>query len=118
MLFSTTTTTSSSSIESFPYRARVKGCLLISPFTPPKHHPTYTKGMSWATYITFAVAPYIPFNILGRLVKPIMARQTKTYEDAGRMVNMVFDRMSGEEKERLRGGRRRVGGRRERLGKR
>ncbi|KAJ8515991.1 hypothetical protein ONZ45_g6673 [Pleurotus djamor] len=87
--------------EVFVYRKRVKGCLLAAPLTPFKYHRDYSKKMPWSSYIMLGLAPYFPYDMMGRLMKTAMARQMRTYEGAQGMIGAIFDRMSDTEKTRL-----------------
>ncbi|TFK76054.1 alpha/beta-hydrolase [Pluteus cervinus] len=87
--------------EVFPFARQIAAMILLAPQSPPHRHADYAKCMSWQGY--FMAGPparYMPFNLLGRLVKVAIAGSFRSDKSAEAFVrNTVFDIFAEEEKE-------------------
>ncbi|KAG5643775.1 hypothetical protein DXG03_009654 [Asterophora parasitica] len=88
------------SFELFPFGRRVKGCIVLAPFSPFRYHTDYTKSMTLMNYI--GVGPpsqYIPFQLLQRTAVLGIRSKVKTQANAEIFLReLLFDKM--EEVER------------------
>ncbi|KAG1755561.1 Alpha/Beta hydrolase protein [Suillus lakei] len=87
--------------DKFPFGRCISGVLLMGAMTPFRYHKDYAKPMTWAHYFVPGPIGYnIPFNLLTRLVKFVLARKMTTIEGAEAMLReTVFDRMDQAERE-------------------
>lgn len=85
----------------FPLGSRIAALILLAPHSPPHRHAAYAKCMTWQGY--FMAGPparYIPFSLLGRLVKAALASTFKTTSSAEAFARAeLFDAMGNEERE-------------------
>jgi len=87
--------------DKFPFGHCVSGVLLMDPISPFRYHKDYAKCMTWSNYfMTGPVAYYMPFNLMVRLMKFVLARKVATVEGAEAFLReTLFDRMDQAERE-------------------
>jgi pimeloyl-ACP methyl ester carboxylesterase len=89
--------------DKFPFGRCIAGVLLMGALSPFRYHKDYAKCMTWGNYI--GVGPvrfYVPFNLIGRLVKSVLARQLATIEGAEKFLREnLFDKMDQAERDRF-----------------
>ncbi|KAJ8595298.1 alpha/beta-hydrolase [Rhizopogon salebrosus TDB-379] len=87
--------------DKFPFGRCIAGVLLMGAFSPFRYHKDYAKCMTWSSYIVIGpVGYYMPFNLMGRLVKFVLTRKGTTIEDAETSLREnLFDRMDQAERE-------------------
>ncbi|PPQ65225.1 hypothetical protein CVT26_000202 [Gymnopilus dilepis] len=81
----------------FPFGRSIKGCLLLSPFSPFRLHKEYAKAMTAQNYVALGPpSQYIPFNLLPRMSSLYMKSKLQTLEKA---VAFVRDEVFGSLRE-------------------
>ncbi|KAF8665627.1 hypothetical protein AX16_000082 [Volvariella volvacea WC 439] len=87
--------------EIFPYIQHLAVLILIAPHSPPHRHIDYAKHLSWQGYLMSGPpARYLPFNLLGYIVKAATSSSLKT--DQGSEVfarKTMFSIMKDDERE-------------------
>ncbi|KAG6855004.1 hypothetical protein C0991_005933 [Blastosporella zonata] len=88
------------SFDIFPQGRKVKGCLLLAPLSPFRHHKEYTKTMGLANYI--GVGPpsqWVPFRLVQRLAVGVIKRDMSTQTRAEVfMRGQLFGKMGAVER--------------------
>lgn len=87
--------------DKFPFGRCISGVLLLGALSPFRYHKDYAKHMTWTHYILPGpIGYYVPFNLIARLVKFVLARKLTTIEGAeASLRETVFDRMGQAERE-------------------
>lgn len=82
----------------FPPGRYLKGCLLLSPFSPFRWHEGYGKGLTWPNYI--GVGPptrFMPFRLFQRMAKFVLQGKLQTAEKAESFIRETLFNHMGEE---------------------
>lgn len=67
----------------FPFGKRIKGCLLLAPFSPFKLDRNYSKGMTWLVWLSIgAPARLVPFHLISRMLAIFFSLHLKNLDDA------------------------------------
>ncbi|KAG0709496.1 hypothetical protein DFH29DRAFT_884399, partial [Suillus ampliporus] len=67
--------------DKFPFGRCISDVLLYGIFSPFRYHKDYAKSMTWKYYIVAGPIPYyMPFNLVARVIKFLLARQRRTVE--------------------------------------
>ncbi|KAG0693154.1 hypothetical protein DFH29DRAFT_816652, partial [Suillus ampliporus] len=86
--------------DKFPFGRCISGMLLCGAFSPFRYHKDYTKSMTWKYYVVAGpFSRYMPFNLVGHVVKFLLARQRETVEVVEATLREHFDRMDPAERE-------------------
>lgn len=90
--------------NTFPLRRQVSAMVLLAPHSPPHCHQEYSTHLPWQSYLlTGPPSRFIPFNLLARLARWVLARQVKSEAMAERFLRrLLFSKMSEEEREQYR----------------
>ncbi|KAM0519038.1 hypothetical protein ACHAPE_004031 [Trichoderma viride] len=85
----------------FPFGRKIAACLLLSGFSPLKHHVGYAKKVNWHNW--FSIGPptrAIPFHLLQRLFKSAIGSKLQSLEGASAFLKQtIFNTMDLEEKQ-------------------
>lgn len=85
----------------FPLGRRIAGCLLLSGFSPLKHHVGYANKVNWHNW--FSIGPptrVIPFHLLQRLFKSAIGSKLQSLDGARAFLKQtIFNTMDLEEKQ-------------------
>lgn len=82
----------------FPAGRAIKGCVLISAFSPFRLHTGHAQGMSWPNYIALGPPSMLPFRLIQRVMRPALAPKMRNVEDARVFIaNNYFNNMSAKE---------------------
>ncbi|ETN44428.1 uncharacterized protein HMPREF1541_10609 [Cyphellophora europaea CBS 101466] len=86
--------------EAFPWGAKVRGLLLLAPFSPFRLHDGYAREMTWANWVGVGpLSVWVPGRVVPRLASWAvwwMVRDVASAE--GFMKGFVLGRMGGEER--------------------
>ncbi|KAL7922895.1 Alpha/Beta hydrolase protein [Trichoderma austrokoningii] len=85
----------------FPPGRKIAGCLLLSGFSPLKHHIGYASKVNWHNW--FSIGPptrVIPFRLLQRLFKTAIGSKLQTLDGARAFLRQtIFNTMDVDEKQ-------------------
>lgn len=86
----------------FPDGAKIKGCLLVSGFSPYKYDTDYAQSLTWTNWVAVGPPSMMPFRMLQRAMRPAIALKLRTVEDAKVMImNMLYSKLEAEERATL-----------------
>ncbi|KAL9487966.1 hypothetical protein ACSS6W_000243 [Trichoderma asperelloides] len=85
----------------FPFGRKIAACLLLSGFSPLKHHVGYAKKVNWHNW--FSIGPptrVVPFHLLQRLFKVAIGSKLHSLDGAREFLKQtLFNDMDIEEKQ-------------------
>lgn len=85
----------------FPFGRKIAGCLLLSGFSPLKHHVGYAKKVNWHNW--FSIGPptrVIPFHLLQWLFKTAIGSKLQSLDGARAFLKQtIFNAMDLDEKQ-------------------
>lgn len=74
----------------FPAGRAIRGCLLLAGFSPFRLHATYAQCLSWANYVAVGPPSTLPFRVLQRALRPVIAPKMRTIGDASAYLRTTF----------------------------
>ncbi|KAG0705532.1 Alpha/Beta hydrolase protein [Suillus ampliporus] len=86
--------------DKFPFGRCISDVLLCGALSPFRYHKDYAKSMTWKYYIVAGpISYYMPFNLITRGIKFLVAKQWSSVESVEAMFQGHFDRMDQAERE-------------------
>ncbi|KAG0692400.1 hypothetical protein DFH29DRAFT_1084744 [Suillus ampliporus] len=86
--------------DKFPFGRCISDVLLCGALSPLRYHKDYAKSMTWKYYIVAGpISYYMPFNLITRGIKFLVARQWSSEESVEAVFQGHFDRMGQAERE-------------------
>ncbi|KAG0694125.1 Alpha/Beta hydrolase protein [Suillus ampliporus] len=86
--------------DKFPFGRCISGVLLCGALSPYRYHKDYAKSMTWEYYVVSGpVLRYIPFNLVSRLIKFVLARKRATIEAVETPLREIYNKMDQAERD-------------------
>lgn len=85
--------------KSFPLGRKVRGMLLLAPFSPFREHADYTRNMTWSNWLSVGPpSQTIPWTLIPRLIRSALAMRCRDITGARALLDTaLFNGMDKEE---------------------
>lgn len=85
--------------DRFPAGRAIKGCVVIAGFSPFRLDTGYAQKLSWVNYLAVGPPSTLPFRLLQRAIRPVIAKKCRTVDDARVYLATTFFNAEGVDSE-------------------